>query len=47
MLLAGIVGAIIAAPLFDRVFKYHLALMTRICAPIVGIGWLVLIWVGE
>ena len=47
MLLAGIVGAIIAAPLFDLIFKYHLSVFARICAPLVGIGWLVLIWVGE
>ncbi|KAF6761255.1 major facilitator superfamily domain-containing protein [Ephemerocybe angulata] len=44
LLLAGIVAAIITAPLFDRVFTYHLALSVKICAPITGIVWLSLIW---
>jgi len=44
LLLSGILAAIITAPLFDRVFIYRLALTAKIMVPIVGAGWLSLIW---
>lgn len=47
LLLAGIVAAIITAPLFDRVFTHHLAISCKVLVPIVGAMWLSLIWVGE
>jgi FLVCR family MFS transporter 7 len=47
LLLAGIVAAVITAPLFDRVFTHHLAITAKIFVPLVGVAWLALIWVGE
>ncbi|RXW22995.1 hypothetical protein EST38_g2878 [Candolleomyces aberdarensis] len=44
LLLTGVVAAIVTAPLFDRVFTYHLALTAKICAPATAIGWFSLIW---
>jgi len=31
LLLTGLAGAILTAPLFDRVFTYHLALTAKVC----------------
>ncbi|KAK2467890.1 hypothetical protein APHAL10511_000185 [Amanita phalloides] len=44
LLLTGIVAAIIAAPLFDRVFTHHLALTIKIFLPPLAGAWLSLIW---
>jgi len=44
LLLTGILGAIISAPLFDRVFTHHLAITSKILVPILGVTWLSLIW---
>ncbi|KAF8160671.1 major facilitator superfamily domain-containing protein [Crassisporium funariophilum] len=44
MLLTGMVAAFIVAPLFDRVFTHHLAIISKILVPIVAVGWLSLIW---
>ncbi|EDR11851.1 uncharacterized protein LACBIDRAFT_313717 [Laccaria bicolor S238N-H82] len=44
MLLTGIVSAVVTAPLFDRVFTHHLAVTSKVLVPIVGVGWLALIW---
>lgn len=46
MLLTGIIGAVVTAPLFDRVFTHHLAVTSKVLVPIVGVGWLSLIWAG-
>jgi hypothetical protein len=47
LLLAGIITAIITAPLFDRVFTYHLAITAKILVPIIGVAWLGMIWAGK
>ncbi|KAJ3877744.1 major facilitator superfamily domain-containing protein [Lentinula edodes] len=44
LLLTGLVAAIITAPLFDRVFTKHLAVSAKVLLPILGGGWLSLIW---
>ncbi|KAK2467889.1 hypothetical protein APHAL10511_000184 [Amanita phalloides] len=44
LLLTGIVAAIIAAPLFDRVFTHHLALTIKILVPPLAVAWFSLIW---
>ncbi|KAF7361359.1 Major facilitator superfamily domain-containing protein 7 [Mycena sanguinolenta] len=44
LLLAGIFGAAITAPLFDRVFTHHLAVTTKIFVPVSAAGWLSLVW---
>lgn len=46
LLLAGIVAALTTAPLFDRVFTSHIALVIRVLCPTIGAGWLGLIWAG-
>ena len=46
LLLAGIIAAIITAPLFDRVFTHHLAITAKVFVPFVGAAWLSLIWAG-
>lgn len=46
LLLSGMVAAIVTAPLFDRVFTYHLAATSKILVPIVAVGWFTLIWAG-
>jgi hypothetical protein len=46
LLLTGVVAAIVTAPLFDRVFTYHLAFTAKVCAPATAIGWFSLIWAG-
>lgn len=47
LLLAGMVAAIISAPLFDRVFMHHLAVTAKFMIPFAAIGWFSLIWAGE
>ncbi|KAG9008985.1 hypothetical protein FRB90_008663 [Tulasnella sp. 427] len=42
--IAGLVGAIITAPLFDRVLTNHLALTLQVVIPIIGAAWLGLAW---
>lgn len=42
--IAGLVGAIITAPLFDRVFTHHLARTLHIVIPVIGAAWLGLAW---
>ncbi|KAH9484995.1 MFS-type transporter [Psilocybe cubensis] len=44
LLLAGMVAAIISAPLFDRVFVHHLAITAKFMIPFAAIGWFSLIW---
>jgi len=44
MLLSGIVAAIATSPIFDRILTHHLGITARIICPIVGAGWLSLIW---
>ncbi|KAI0043663.1 MFS general substrate transporter [Auriscalpium vulgare] len=44
LLLSGIVAAVASAPLFDRVFTHHLGATVKILCPIIGAGWLSLIW---
>ncbi|KAG5647055.1 hypothetical protein DXG03_001425 [Asterophora parasitica] len=44
LLLTGIVSAIVTAPLFDRVFTHRLAITSKTLVPMVGAGWLSLIW---
>ncbi|KIL59623.1 hypothetical protein M378DRAFT_169009 [Amanita muscaria Koide BX008] len=44
VLLTGIVGAIITAPLFDRVFTHHFAIAIKLLVPILAGGWLSLVW---
>ncbi|KAG9045523.1 hypothetical protein FS837_006156 [Tulasnella sp. UAMH 9824] len=44
LLIAGIVGAVITAPFFDRVLAYRLAQTVQIIVPILGACWLGFIW---
>ncbi|KAJ7647381.1 major facilitator superfamily domain-containing protein [Roridomyces roridus] len=44
LLLSGIVAAIATAPLFDRVFTFHLGITLKLLVPIIGACWLSLIW---
>ncbi|KAH9948500.1 major facilitator superfamily domain-containing protein [Amylocystis lapponica] len=44
LLLAGLVAAAATAPIFDRVLSHHLALSTKFLCPVIGAGWLSLIW---
>ena len=46
LLLAGMLAAVVTAPLFDRIFTYRLALASKILVPFVGVGWFSLIWGG-
>lgn len=41
LLFVGLGASLIAAPLFDRVFTHHLALVSKILVPIAGGLWLV------
>lgn len=43
-LLVGLLTAIISAPILDRVFKHHLALVSKIFLPSIGVMWLGFIW---
>ena len=47
LLLSGIVAALTTAPLFDRVFTSHIALVIRVLCPTIGAAWLGLIWAGS
>lgn len=47
LLLAGIIFAVVAAPLLDRVFKNRLGFAARIFCPIVAAGWIAMIPAGE
>lgn len=47
LLLAGLVAAVLSAPLFDRVFTHHLAITSKILVPIISVGWLGLIWAAK
>jgi len=44
LLLVGLVFTGLSAPLFDRVLTHHLGLSLKVLSPIVGAGWLSLIW---
>jgi len=44
LLLAGIVGAIATAPLFDRYFTHHYGRTLKTLVPLVAAGWLSLVW---
>ncbi|KAF9519223.1 hypothetical protein BS47DRAFT_1375143 [Hydnum rufescens UP504] len=44
MIIAGLIGAFVAAPLIDRVFTRHLALTAKIIVPVLSVAWLSLIW---
>ncbi|KAI0066126.1 MFS general substrate transporter [Artomyces pyxidatus] len=44
LLFSGIIAAVATAPIFDRVFTRHFGLTVRILSPIIGAGWLSLIW---
>ncbi|KAF8342314.1 major facilitator superfamily domain-containing protein [Cantharellus anzutake] len=43
-IIAGIIGALVTSPLFDRVLTHHLGITTKILIPIIGVAWLSLIW---
>lgn len=47
LLLAGIVAAVVSAPLFDRVFTHRIGATLKILVPIVSAAWLSLIWAGQ
>ncbi|CUA66766.1 Major facilitator superfamily domain-containing protein 7 [Mus musculus] [Rhizoctonia solani] len=44
LILAGIVGAAILSPIFDRYLTHHLALAAKILVPLVAAGYVALIW---
>ncbi|EPQ51930.1 MFS general substrate transporter [Gloeophyllum trabeum ATCC 11539] len=44
LLIAGIVAAVVTAPLFDRVLTHHLSTTVRVSLPIMAAAWLSLIW---
>jgi MFS transporter, FLVCR family, MFS-domain-containing protein 7 len=46
MIIAGLIGAFVAAPLFDRVFTRHLAFTAKVIVPMLAVAWLSLIWDG-
>lgn len=46
LLIAGIVAALVTAPLFDRIFTRHIAATIRVLCPTIGATWLSLIWAG-
>lgn len=46
LLLSGMLAAIVAAPVIDRYFTHHLALLSKILVPFIAVGWLSLIWAG-
>lgn len=47
LLLTGMAAAVVTAPLFDRVFTYHLARTAKYFVPCVAVGWFSLIWAGK
>ncbi|KAL8291247.1 hypothetical protein RQP46_002225 [Phenoliferia psychrophenolica] len=44
VIVSGIFGAAITAPLFDRYFHFRLALAGKILTPVIGVSFLALIW---
>ncbi|KAJ7449413.1 hypothetical protein B0H11DRAFT_2332146 [Mycena galericulata] len=44
VLFSGVISAVVTAPLFDRVFTYHLAITTKFLVPVLSGAWLSLIW---
>ncbi|EPS98253.1 hypothetical protein FOMPIDRAFT_1031576 [Fomitopsis schrenkii] len=44
ILLVGLVSTIITAPIFDRILTHQLALTCKCLCPLIGGGWLSLIW---
>ena len=46
-ILAGIISAVIAAPLLDRVFTHSTLVTLKILAPTLSLAWLSLIWAGK
>ncbi|EIW81787.1 MFS general substrate transporter [Coniophora puteana RWD-64-598 SS2] len=44
LLLAGIIGAIATAPLFDRYLTHHYGVTLKTLVPLVAAGWLSLVW---
>lgn len=46
-ILAGVIGGMVASPIFDRCLTHHLALAAKLIIPILGAGYIGLIWAGE
>jgi len=44
LFLAGIVAAVLSAPIFDRVLTHHLALSARVLIPVLAAAWIGLIF---
>ncbi|KAG8887194.1 hypothetical protein FRB99_004306, partial [Tulasnella sp. 403] len=44
LLIAGIVGALLTAPLFDRWLAHYIGITIRVSVPAIGAGWLSMIW---
>ncbi|KAG8728668.1 hypothetical protein FRC11_010468 [Ceratobasidium sp. 423] len=44
LILAGIIGAAILSPIFDRYLTHHLALATKILVPLLAASYIALIW---
>lgn len=47
LILAGIVGAAITSPIFDRYLTHHLALAAKVLIPLLAASYIALIWDGE
>lgn len=46
LILAGIIGAAITSPIFDRYLTHHLALATKVLIPLLAASYIALIWDG-
>jgi fucose permease len=46
LILAGIVGAAVLSPVFDRYLTHHLALASKILVPLLAACYIALIWDG-
>jgi len=46
-ILAGIISAVISAPLLDRVFTHSTLVTLKILVPTLSLAWLSLIWAGK
>ncbi|KAF8756923.1 MFS general substrate transporter [Rhizoctonia solani] len=44
LILAGIVGAVILSPIFDRYLTHHLALASKVLVPLLAASYIALIW---
>jgi len=44
LILAGIIGALVTSPVFDKILTHHLGITTKILVPILGLAWFSLIW---